>query len=83
VLELDHDPDPAGGELEDLFKRRVFLLRPWPAVDDDKVAVRPRMHVELDVVGSDLDRASERCERVFGLVPGGSAVRDDEGRHVS
>ena len=48
---------------------------PRRVVDDDEVGCR---HVELDVVGADLDRALERGQRVLRQLGRRAAVGDDE-----
>ena len=46
-------------------------------VDDGQLAVAGQMHVELDPVGAELERALERRHRVFRAVAHRAAVADD------
>jgi len=53
-------------------------------VGDEELPVARRVHVELDEVGAELDRALERGQRVLRELPRGAAVRDHErSRHPS
>ena len=77
-LQLDHHPDPAPTEIEHLGERRKGLAASRPVVRDDELTVRPGMHVELDEVGADLDRALERRQRVLRQLRRGAAMGDHE-----
>ena len=46
-------------------------------VMDHQDAVGAEVHVELDAVGTQLDRPHERRDRVLGALAGGAAVSDD------
>ena len=50
-------------------------LNDWVVVNHDNPIVR-RVHVQLDTIGSKLDGAVERGERVLGMALVGSAVGD-------
>ena len=54
-------------------------------VEDDERAVARGLHVELDVVGAELDRTLERGQRVLLLLRGRAPVGDDQrhGRSVT
>ena len=80
-LQLDHDADAAAAQVEHLRERRVGgAPAAGPVVGDDELAVGPGVHVELDVVGAELDRALERRQRVLGQPAPRAAMGDDEGR---
>ena len=64
ILQLAHDPDPAAEELDRIFETR--LAAEWAVMADDERAIRSGVHIELDEVGSELDRSSEGRERVLG-----------------
>src|SRR3954451_23946961 len=54
-------------------RRQPVELR---VVEDDELAIRARLDVELDVVAAELEGAAKGGERVLTLVVGGAAMRD-------
>jgi hypothetical protein len=79
LLELDC------GQLDDRFSGRplwVSGVNDWIVVNDDN-PVAGRVHVQLNALGSELDRTLERSQRVLGMSLVRPPVSDPLGRVVA
>ena len=82
-LQLDHDADASAHQIERLLEGRVVTAGARRLVRDDEPSLGVGVHVELDIVGADLDRALERGQRVLGQLGRGAAMRYDKHRRIS
>src|SRR5581483_235717 len=73
-LQLDHQPDPPTTKIDRLGERRVNGAWHRPVVGHAQIGP----DVELDVVGSELDRPLERRQGVFRALERRAAVRYDK-----
>ena len=82
-LQLDHHPDAPAHQIERSLEGRVFAAGTRRLVRDDEPALGVGVHVDLDIVGADLDRALERGQRVLGQLGRGAAMGYDKHRRIS
>jgi hypothetical protein len=80
-LELAHDPDPSGAELDHLDETGLAAAR--HVVADDGAPVGRRVDVQLDEIRAELDRALESGQGVLGQLRRGTAVRDHPGHRTT